>query len=330
MLRARKKLLGIIGLLLVALMTVFAYFLPSGNAYAIGAGTDTIEVTVHGETPNPSIEITSPSTDTLTTSSTFKTTFSFENTAYVEFWLEYEDEEGNPQSLQLPPYNPNGGSIDPYASYTNVGSSTFNLSDHGLSYNEYILTAKSITHVGYDEDSIVFYYIPAVLEQTGVDKETDDPTIEVRYDNGVGKIEIMPVDEEGNGLFEEPIVIIIEPNEEGDYEAGTKTVTLPFTSYGAESGKYDVILTAYSATENGEEIDYDVIDSPISVFEVEYERPSSPSVPDTGVFSGGTSVAKSDLVATSIIIFVSVLVLLFVTVLRPRKKNYRKNIRSQK
>ncbi len=329
MVKARKRLLGIIGLLLVALMTVLAYFLPTENAFAKGAGTDTVQVVVHSSTTTPAVEISSPATGVISTSPLVTTAFTFDNTSYVEVWLGFDDDEGNPQSIQLPSFSPNGGAIDPNTIYTGDGSVTINLAEHSLSYNDYILTLKSVSSAGYDEDSIEFFYIPSNVKQSGTDKETNDPIIDIEYDAGVGKIEIMPVDDEGNDLFDKPVSVIVEPGEEG-YESGSKSVTLPFASYGLESGGYTIFVTAYSVTGEGDDVEYEVLFSPVSVFEVEYTSPSAPSVPDTGVFSGGTSIARTDLIATAIIIFVSILIFISVTVLRPKKKNYRKNIRSRK
>lgn len=337
MLKARKKILGIIGLLLVALMTAFAYFLPSESAYAEGAGTDTVQVIVYDSTA--AVDITAPASETITTSSTITTTFVYENVSYIELWLDYEDEDGNPQSVQISTYNPAEGPIDPMSFYTGSGSSTFNLADHTLTYNTYTLTTKAYSPAGYDEDSVSFYYVPAIVEQNGAEEETNNPIIDIEYGDHVGKIEIMPIDDDGNDLLEEPIIVMIEPDEGGDYKAGTKTIALPFTANKFASGKYSLFVTSYYEPE--EEV-YSIIDSSIVIFDVEYTKPTTPddpdkpddpdapSVPDTGVSTKETSVAKTDLAITIALVFMCLLAVVLTTVLRPKKFNYRKNIRSRK
>lgn len=342
---ARKKFLGLLGLAFVIAMTVFAYFLPANGAYAEGASdshTDTIRVTVYDRFP--AVKITNPETGAIDVSPVVEVSFDYENSTYVEFYLSYEDENGDTQTVQLPTFNPDPSRLDPVFNFDSDSNTiTFSLNDYLLSYNKYALQAKSISPIGYDEDFIEFYYTPVNVIQTGSADTTNNPIVDVYYDDGVAKIELMAVDKNGNPIFDEPVVIYVEPDSEtGDYIAGAKTITLPFNEYGLATGDYDLIATAYSATvtpgeidpdsgEQGEDtIDYAEIASPYDTFVINYVQPPAPDVPNTGgKLLGDLNIAKSDFAITGIIAFIGI-TMVAMTILSRRKKNYRKNIRTKK
>lgn len=329
--KSKKKLLGLLGLALVALMTTIAYLLPSNGAYAETSDsvTETIRVTVYDRFP--AIKIDDPATDYVTTSPELTVTFTYENSQYVDFKLSYEeeDEEGHIHVIEvpLPRFNPDPSELDPTFDFdSGTEQITVNLDDYNLGYGRYILTASADSPIGKPaDDYIEFYRVPAALEQTGTAETTNDPIIDVDYDDGVARIEIMPVDKNGNPLFDEPIVVEIpEP-----YESGTETVVLPFTSYGIPSGDYDVIITAYSATTTEEGTEYTPIASPLVAFKVSYTQPAAPDVPNTGRFLGNLNLSTSDIVITSVIVFAGCTGAAFFLISR-KKKNYRKNIRGRR
>lgn len=327
MLKRKKNFLGLLGLVLVALMTVVAYFLPAEGAFAEGTSsvTDTIRVTVYDQFP--SVEITSPETDYVAISKEITVTVLYENVSYVNFTLKYNDEDGNPQTVTLPQFIPDD--LDPVYNYASgTKTITINLDDYGLSYGHYTFSVDADSPVGKPAGgAIEFDYVPAMLEQTGSEENTNDPIVDVEWSDGIAKIEIMPVDGDGNPLFDEPIVIEVP----APYEAGSQSVTLPFTSYGIESGDYDIVITTYRAeTDPGTgETTFVVVPSPHASFPISYTRPNAPDVPNTGSFLGGFSLAKGDIVITSVIAFVFIALIAFIFVGR-RKKDYRKNVRSRK
>ena len=297
-----KKFLGIVGLALVVLLTICAYLIPTEGAYAeestVIAGTDTLRVTVYGEDQYPSIVIDSPTTEELTTSPEIPITFTYENASRVDFILKYEDEDGNPVEVALPSFTPDPSTLDPEFGYASgTDTVTPDIRALGLTYGHYVLEVKSGSPIGESTgDSIEFDYVPAIVTQTGTDENTNDPIVEVEHDEGVKKVEIMPVDENGNPLLDEPIVVEIAPDGSGDYPAGTETVTLPFTGGGISTGDYTLIVTAYDDTD-------EPIDSPRDSYPVNYVQPLAPDVPDTGVFTGGLNIAKSDYIITALLVF---------------------------
>ena len=325
--KTTKKLLGLVGLAFVVLLTIFAYLLPTNGVYAEDvphtAGTDTLRVTVRSQ--SPSIKINEPKSDYLTTSSIEDVTFTYDDAAYVDFTLTYKDEGGNVLHTALPRFIPDASAFDPDThTASGTSTSTFNLRNFGLGYNHYILEATSDSggEGVSGGDSIDFYYVPAILEEVDTEEGTNNPIVEVTYDSGVAKVEVMAVDQNGNPLFDEPVVIYVTPNGDGDYIAGSQNATLPFTLNGLSSGDYKIEITAYRKEDNS----YEELYSPRNIYPASYTQPLAPEAPDTGSFLKKLNIAETDYALTAIIVFaiVSIVALRFV---HQGKKNYRKNIK---
>lgn len=308
----KKKLVGLVGLALVVLMTIFAYFLP-GEAKAADTHTDVIRVTVYDQ--YPSVTINEPENESVTVSPEVEIGFDYENSQTVKMTLSYQDEEGNTQTIELPDYTPSD--LDPTFNYASGNDTvTLDLTDYGLTYGRYILTLETISAVGSDTQSTEFYYLPAKSTQTGTSEENNDPIVNVEYDQGVEKIEIIPVDENGDPLFDEPIIIEVpEP-----FDAGSEEVIIPFSSYGIESGDYHLIINAYS--KNEETGEYERIPAPTVLFEVSYTQPEAPAIPNTGRLLSNLDVSSSDLMITSLVVFSFAVLVAFIIL--NRKENDRR------
>lgn len=382
--KTRKKLVGLFCLVLVAIMTVVAYFMPDVASALSDSHTDVIRVTVYDQ--YPAVKITSPENESVGVSEDLEVKFSYENANHVEFILSYEkidpetgevivDEEGNPvyETVTLPQFDPE--ELDETFFYdSGDGEMVFKLGDYLAAhrdmfennYGNFILTAKAVSAIGYAEDSIEFNYSPVDVIQTCSADGTQDPIVEVFYDDGVAMVELMPVNRNGNPLFDKPVVVKISPDDEGNFVGGSKKVTLPFGSYGLPSGDYTLIATSYSyGTEHDDEgnvvyevdeegnpvqeVDEDgnpVVDEngdPVYVraygyveipnqynpFFVSYTQPAAPDVPNTGRFLETLNIAESDYVITGVIVFAGVVFLAFV-ILGRKKKDYRKNLRGRR
>ena len=322
----KKKLLGLVGLALVVLMTVFAYFLPGEASAESSAHSDIIRVTVYDQ--YPSVTITKPTNESSTVSPDVEIGFDYENSRKIKFTLSYTDEDGNVQSVSLPNFEPDPSTLDPTFDYASgSGTAPLNFDDLGLGYGRYTLKLETVAPVGYDTQSIEFYYLPAKATQTGSADEANDPTVLIEYDDGVVKVEVMPVDKNGTPLFDEPIVIEVpEP-----YEAGEKEITLPFSSYGLASGDYTLQITAYTLDPVSGDVSPIELpsDVPTNLFKVSYTQPDAPAIPNTGRFLGNLGVSSTDFAITAVLIFSFVTLFAFV-LLGHRKKDYRKNLRSRK
>lgn len=334
MLKSKKTFLGLLGLVFVALMTAFAYCLPAIGAYAESMGADSLKVTVYDPDNPPSTTINSPEMDDIFVTSIIDVSFDYENISAIDFIVEYEEEAEDGsivlRTATVGHFEPDPADLDPELHVaTGTGTKTIDLSTFNLDYNVYTLrTIPSNPASSYPEqgDMTEFYFIPAEPEQKDNEEGTNNPIVDVLYDEDVARIEIMVVDDEGNELFDEPVVIEIpEP-----YDGGTIPVTLPFASNGIESGDYTIVVTSYriEVNEQGEE-EYIVAPTPLSRFDISYTRPAAPDVPNTGRFLGGINSVKTDYMITSVIAFAGIAIIALVLISR-KKKEHSKNTRSRK
>ncbi|MBR3319661.1 hypothetical protein IKG06_04160 [Candidatus Saccharibacteria bacterium] len=313
-----KKFLGLVGLALVVFLTIVAYLMPTEGAYADEfAGRDTLRITVIGQDEYASVVIDSPTTEEPSTSPEVPVTFTYQNASRVNFTLKYYDEDGNPVEAPLESYVPEG--IDPEHSYAS-GTATITPNLRSFGYGIYVLAANAESPIGDSTgDSIEIEYVPAILEQTGAEEGTNDPIVDVTHDEGIKKLEIMPVDENGNPLLDEPFVINITPDADGNYPSGVVTATLPFTSNGLTTGEYTLRVTAYNS-------DDEELYSPRDTYPAEYVQPLAPDVPNTGAFEGGLNIAKSDYIITSLLVF-GIASIAALRLAHRKKTNYRKHTR---
>ena len=319
--KTRKKLIGLLCLAVVAVMTILAYFIPAENASAADSHTDVIRVVVYSQ--YPSATITSPENESQSVSPITNVKFNYENSETVTFTLNYTDPEGDTHTVDLPNYTPS--SLDPEFNYAS-GSDEFliDLTSLWFGYGDYTLTIGSYSAIGgATGDSVEFSYLPTIVTQTGASAENNDPEVKVEYDDGVAQIVLQAYDENGNPLFDEPIIVNVpEP-----YDAGETSLTLPFGSYGAQSGNYEVVPTSYTVDPaTGDLVE---IPAPRRSFKVSYTQPDAPEVPNTGRFTSASGIARGDLAITGIIIF-SCIAGCAIFFASRKKKDYRKNLRNKR
>ena len=337
MAKLNKTLCGCIGLLIVAIMTIVAFFIPTYDAHAVDR-VDTINVVVYDQ--YPAVAVTSPGNDEVRVNSNVTVTFDYENAEWIDFTLQYEDEDGNTVEVPLPSYHPS--ELDPAFNYASgTGIISFDFDDYGLEYGIYRVASEAHSAIGYSEDIIEFYYVPAMAAQTGAADLTNDPIIRVDYDETVEKVEVYVYDNSGNLLFKDPIVI----NVPAPYAGGSEDITLPFSSYGIPSGtNYYVETIAYRTEplvdEDGNPITDDegnivtglvVIDAPHLTYRVSYTEPEAPAVPDTGRLTKALNIAKEDLLASSAIVMVFAVAVAFAVIKSTaRRRIYRKYRRTRR
>ena len=331
--KVNKRLCGWIGLIVVAVMTVTAIFMPANPAAAESTQTDTLRVVVYDKFPE--VKITSIESGESLVNPEITIDFLYENSEYVDFVLSYEDEDGNMVEIPLSRFNPD--ELDPTFAYASGEASvTLNLDDLGLGYNYYTITALSHSSIGYSEDIVDFYHVPASSTQIGEDEETQDPIIRVDYGDGVEKVEVIVYDENGNPVFDEPIVV----NVPAPYNAGYKDVTLPLSSYGLPSGDgYRVELISYKRTEAVDDegnpilddegnpvMILDVAKAPRVLYTVSYHQ-FIPEIPDTGQVFKNLNIAKSDMLITIALVMLLAVGFAIYTLTHKTKKDYRKRLR---
>ena len=286
-----KKVLGILGLVLVVATTIFAATIPSPGASAATSVTDHLLVRVTSVVPN--IEITDINDGETTTTSDQPFTVDYENVTNITVTLEYTDENGETQTVVL----------DDFAPGEQAGSKDYNLGPQlgSLGYGRYKIIVRGTGNDGvHDDKTIEFSYLPVVAEVTQ-DEETGNVEVDLDYapDDGtpgggdVASIEINVYDEDGN-LVEElsPITVIAPENK----------VELPFADFGLPSGEYTIAVTAYDAEGNKLFEDYSL--------KIRYDAGEEdivvPSTADTGGLFQNLNISKSDYLITGLIIFAMV------------------------
>ena len=335
--KPNKPLLGFLGLIVVAIMTIVAYFIPTNEAAATDSTvmSDSIKVVVYDQFPG--IVINSPADDSVTNSNLTVDVF-YENIDYIDFIASYVDEDGNTVEIPLKRFTPTD--LDPEFNIASGDETiTIDLSEIDLPYNTYTLTTVGHSPIGYDEDAIEITYVPVVPSEDAETDDNGDPVIIVDYDKGTEKLEIMAYDEDGNPIFSEPVVF----ENPYPYDAGSRKITLPFSSYGIKSGNYSIQITAYkhiqAVDEDGNPL-YDEdgnpimilapIDSPAMIISLAYQAPEAPAIPNTGRLLQTFSTTKSDYLITVTIVMVFAVIWAIFVMNKRKKIDYRKNLKNNR
>jgi len=335
--KLNKPLLGFVGLIFVAIMTIVAFLIPTKGAAATDSTvmSDSIKVVVYDQFPG--IVINSPADDSVTNSNLTVDVF-YENIDYIDFIASYVDEDGNTVEIPLKRFTPTD--LDPvYNIASGDETITIDLSELDIPYNTYTLTTVGHSPIGYDEDAIEISYVPAVPSENTETDDNGDPVIFVDYDKGTEKLEIMVYDEDGNPVFSEPVVF----DNPYPYNAGSRQITLPFSSYGIKSGNYSVRITAYkhiqAVDEDGNPL-YDEdgnpimvlapIDSPAMIISLAYQAPEAPAIPNTGRLLQTFSTTKSDYLITAIIVMIFAVIWAIFVMNKRKKIDYRKNLKNNR
>ncbi len=278
-----KMALGIMGLLAVASMTVFAATLPVPGASATKTTTDHLSVRVASNTSY--VEVDSPKSDSTLAHAEQAIQFSYERLNRIVTKLEYYDDDGNLQSVTI-----DDSSVPTDMQEYGEGTVGFNFSDLNLGYGEY--TVKMIGY-GLDgveyEDAISIEYVPVIttIEQ---DSETEDVYANLDYDVDNPDIDSIQIDiYDENGKLVESISPIIVPR-------GTTKVELPLYEKNVAEGKYTVVTTALNSA-GGE------LYEPYTVG-LNYTTKAEPSkVPNTGGSTAGAlNISQTDYLITGLII----------------------------
>ena len=246
--RTQKKVLGLIGLFVVGVTTIFAAMLPGPGASAISTITDTITVTVVGASPY--IDIDSPADGMVSSEANQLLHYSFQNVNKIRVTITRTDKDG----VEQPPVNIE---IDPETE-VGTGSLPLNLNSPEFGYGEYTIRMFGYRQDGEgsgvpDESIVEFTFLPAIVD-LNEDEGNEDPIATLDYDednNDIDHFEIVITDGDGNPIDGIPPIIVTPPD---------TTVTIPFSEYGLPEGEYIIETTAYGG-DTGDEPLYKSYDS---------------------------------------------------------------------
>lgn len=281
--KTKKRVLGLLSLVLVAIVTVFAALLPSpGTSAATNSVTDTIVVRVVGDVPR--VEITGLESGADITKPDVSFTFDYENVEYVNVYLYYTDDQGITHQYTI---------VDSFFADYEPGTYqppiTLDLLAEDYGYGYYVVEVEGIGYNGViDTDLIDFTFYPVTGE---IDESEDDGLtyLDLNYDTSNEEIDTIKIniyDENGNLVSEiSPITV----------EAPGERVELPFSENNLPTGNYRIEITAYN---DAGELLYG---KPYTLY---YYYEAIP-VPDTGALFENLNISKTDYLITGLLIFLS-------------------------
>lgn len=294
--RIKRRILGLLGLVLVATMTFVAAIMPEREAEAISTVTDTVVVRVIGDVPN--VFFTEPTSNVTTTEPLHNIGVSFENITDLRIDYQYTGADGIPTEGVFYTESGLGHSAD-------GRTIPINLLDYG--YGKIILSAFG---TGYDGattpfDSVSFTFLPVIASASqNDDNGLVDVTIEA-YGDDVEVIEI---------YLDGELVGTVTRDE---LEAMPDDGRIVQVSMGdRESGNYVFDIVAKNSL--GEQL--------YLPYKTPFEYQAIP-VPDTGRFFQNLNISKEDYLVTGLIIFFTLGIAAFIFVSKNSKKT--KNIRKK-
>lgn len=293
--KTKKRVLGLLGLALVIITTIFAAFLPNPEASAEGgitSVTDTISVRVVGSVPD--ILNIKPVSGSVFIYPDQDLSFDYENVEYLTITIYYTDKDDVEHVIPLLEKD------DP-ESFVNYIPGTYSTSldllaeDYG--YGEYRV---EIVGIGFNDikdfETIEFAFYPVVGEAN--EAEDGKVYLDLQCDTeneNINTIGINIYDENGNLVNTLSPITVNSPD---------MRVELPFAENNLPTGNYRIEITAYNA--EGE-----ALYKPYITY---YYYEMIP-VPNTGTLFSNLNISRTDYLVTGLIIFfvAAILGLVFIT-----------------
>lgn len=307
--KTKKRVLGLLGLVLVIITTIFAAFLPGPEASAEGgitSVTDTISVRVVGSVPD--ILNVKPINGSVFIYPDQDLSFDYENVEYLTITVRYTDKDDVEHIIPLLEKDDPESFVDYIpGSY----STPLDLLAEDYGYGEYRV---EIVGIGFNDvkdfETVEFALYPVVGEAN----EADDGKVylDLQYDTeneNINTIGINIYDENGN------LVNVLSPI---TVNTPDMRVELPFAENNLPTGNYRIEITAYNA--KGE-----ALYKPYITY---YYYEMIP-VPNTGALFSNLNISRTDYLVTGLIIFflAAILGIVFITKGRSNKSRLNKKRR---
>lgn len=307
--KTKKRVLGLLGLVLVIITTIFAAFLPGPEASAEGgitSVTDTISVRVVGSVPD--ILNVKPINGSVFIYPDQDLSFDYENVEYLTITIRYTDKDDVEHIIPLLEKDDPESFVD-YVPGTYSTPLDLLAEDYG--YGEYRV---EIVGIGFNDvkdfETVEFALYPVVGEAN----EVDDGKVylDLQYDTeneNINTIGINIYDENGN------LVNVLSPI---TVNTPDMRVELPFAENNLPTGNYRIEITAYNA--EGE-----ALYKPYITY---YYYEMIP-VPNTGALFSNLNISRTDYLVTGLIIFflAAILGIVFITKGRSNKSRLNKKRR---
>lgn len=287
--KTQKKILGFAGLILVAVMTVFAALLPGPGALATTSSvTDTIVVRVVATSPN--VTLNKPKNGSTVVKPNQTIDYSYENIVSGVLSIEYTDKDGNTRTEILQNITSDGT--------PGTGTYDINLYER-FGFGDFIIKLVGTGGDGVSDEDIVKFTFRPVTGEASQEEGSGDVKVDLDYDEKNEDIEYILInvyDEDGN---------LIEPLSPVRVDKPNKSTDLPFDEHDLPSGKYTIEIIAIG--EDGNPL------FPPYVTSIDYvapgEDPDIPvpdaggDAPNTGSLLENLGISKSDYLITGLIIF---------------------------
>lgn len=312
--KLKKQILGMVGLAIVAAVTMVAYTIPASG---VGATEVTETIIVHVASQYATITPTNIKDGDIIYDDSFAVSYDHESAMYACFSLSYNGTIiGNWTEVysdfvpaECGKYPEGEGYTDPTS-----GSASLPAFDLGSNYGEYVLSWRAYSNLPAlsQDDSLSFYHQAAAVRYVGTTDE-NEPIFDVFFNDIVDSINIDILnEEEDKSIFDK---IIVYPKDSGSrYELiegpthinGTTNtnrarivIAMPDKS---KTGEYTVSSLAFDAAGNqlGQEV------------REKFDWTEDIEVPNTGRFFIGGNIASSDYLITGLIIFFSASILALV------------------
>lgn len=308
--KTKKRVFGLLSLVLVVATTIFAAFLPGPEASALTSVTDTISVRVVGSTPD--VNIISPSNNSVFVFPDQILSFNYENVGDVLATIKYTDKNGDTHNYNFVEFDANYDA--------DTFSDDLNLLGTNYGYGEYLLAVKGVglaidEETGgrvYDEDFVEFWFYP-VIGEASEDENDGLIYLDLEYDKeneNIDTIGINIYDENGN------LVTAMSPIK---VKAPGDRVELPFSEKDMTSGKYRIEITAYNEDE-------EALYNPYITY-VNYE---AIPVPDTGGLFMNLNISRADYLITGLLIFFPIAIFSLVFVMKGRNYKVKANAKKRR
>ncbi|MBR0467679.1 hypothetical protein IJJ53_02090 [Candidatus Saccharibacteria bacterium] len=282
--KTEKRVLGLLGLILVAITTIFAAFLPGPEASATDSGTsvtDTIQVRVVGN--SPAVEIVGVTDGEKVVFPDLSFTFDYADVEYASVFIDYVDDQGNKVTYTLLE-----DFFADYAMGTYDPPLEVDLLEDGYGYGEYTIRVEGEGFSTPTSDMIHFSFYP-VTGEIDEDESSGLTYLDLNYNTSNKKIDTIKInvyDESGNLVSSMSPITVKAP--------GTR-VELPFVENNLPTGNYKIEITAYDSAGKL------LYGKPYTLY---YYYEAIP-VPDTGKVFGGLNISKTDYLITGLLIFFS-------------------------
>lgn len=301
----KKRILGLLGLVLVVVITIFAAFLPGPEALAIDSITDTISVRVVGSVPD--VEILSPANGSVFVYPDQNFSFSYENVEYIHAIIKYTGKDGVAHEFEL---------IDDSESFVDYKAGTYSepldLLAENYGYGQYQITVTGDGYGGVKDFADVAFSLYPVY---GEANETDDGLIylNLQYDKDNKNIHTIVINiYDKNGYLVKAIspITVRVPGDK---------VELPFSENDLATGKYKIEITAYNA-------------KGIALYKpyITYYYYENIPAPNTGGLFKGSNISRADYLVTGLLIFLSAAVLGIIFITRGKSNKRRASVRRRR